>query len=97
VPVAGYFPAGEVTVTKVIQTEWEEKPVNEQVCDYRWDPFTGKDQYSCKNETKYKKQPVQKTRFHVAGSGLTTVAYETVHQAFGRIAPTDYWRRRSWP
>ena len=92
-PVAGFFPTGEIRVQRLSTTEWETKPVQENVCKDRWDSLEGKYEYRCQIDTVYKRQPVQKTKFLVSGAGVTTVAYETLHQAFAHIAPTDYWRR----
>lgn len=91
--VAGWFPAGEVTVRKTTLTETETKPVEEQVCDYEWDYTERKSVYKCKYKTVYRPRQVLRTKFYVAGPGMPTVTYDTVNQAFARIAPTDYWRR----
>ena len=90
--VAGWFPAGELRVQKLDSTEWVTKPVTEEVCKDRWDPLTGKYKYSCKMETVYKRVAERRTKFWVSGPGVSTVAYETVNQAFAHLAPTDYWR-----
>lgn len=92
-PVAGYFPNGEIRVQRLVGTEYQTQPASEQVCKDRWDSVEGAYRYSCRVETVYKRVPVQKNKFWVSGAGVSTVAYDTVHQAFANIAPTDYWCR----
>ncbi len=94
-PVAGLLGSGEIRVQRLSTTEWESGPVTENVCKERWDALEGRYEYRCEIETVSKRRPVQKTRFWVSGAGAATVSYDTVSQAFARIAPTDYWRRLS--
>ena len=91
--VAGSSPNGEVQVQRATVTEWEYVTKSEQVCKDRWDAYEGKNKYSCKFETVQERDPITKTKFYVSGPGMSTVAYDTVAQAFSRIAPTNYWRR----
>ncbi|MFZ1411416.1 MAG: hypothetical protein WAS07_08160, partial [Micropruina sp.] len=93
--VAGHVPNGEIRVQKTTITEWETKPVTEQVCKQRWDYAEGRYENTCELETVYKRQPVLKTKFYVSGPGMATLTYDTVSQAFANLAPTDYWRRLS--
>jgi hypothetical protein len=90
--VVGSFAAGEVEVRPLPVTEWKETMVNKQVCKDRWDSLEGAYKYTCQFENVPDRRQVTSVKYYVSGPGMTTLAYDTVNQAFATIAPTDLWR-----
>jgi hypothetical protein len=84
--------SGEVEVRPLPVTEWEETMVTNLVCKDRWDSLEGGYTHTCQFETVPERRQITSIKHYVSGSGMATLAYDTVNQAFAKIAPTDQWR-----
>lgn len=95
VPMAGLLSNGlEVLIMKSTETVYEEQPVQESVCDYRYDSYLGEETYECRNETVYKDRPVTKTIYVMRG-GLGPGTYSLATQPFTLAvgAGAVHWRK----
>ncbi len=94
--VAGYRPSGfEVLIFKSSETEYVEEPVQEEVCDYEYDPLEGESVYECDFETVYKDQPVEKTVYELRVPQSVSVTFPNAAGAFARAAALGaerFWR-----
>lgn len=96
-PVAGLKPDGlEVLILESTETEYEEQPVEKEVCGYEYDYSTGENEYDCHWETVYEERPVEKRVYVVTGAGIGRTTYENVYGAFaeaGQLGAVSSWRQ----